>query len=55
MLMEDGSSVKVSDLPTEAILDCIDGGIEVMTGDTKEAVLERLRLELFIREMGLKE
>lgn len=52
----DGSTIKVADLPTWAIHEQLKRPIHTSPPDSAfaEAVRERLCLELFIREMGLR-
>jgi hypothetical protein len=53
-MYEDGRCVKVADLPTQEILDVLAVGVNPLHGESPEAIMERLRLELFIRERGLR-
>lgn len=58
-LDEDGTRIPVAKLPIETIVDLLfDGAVEIENsdggpGDTSENVMERLRIELLIRELSL--
>jgi len=52
----DGWSAPVSQLPTPIILTCLQHGVyhdDVESQITPEDIIERLRIELLIRELGL--
>ena len=57
LVLLDGSECKVAQAPTELICDFIANGFDVFPNATfdKDAGLERLKLELEIRAMGLGE
>lgn len=50
----DGRKVPVAQLPTEEIKETLAEGVEAMGADPVSAIIERLLLELFIRENGLR-
>lgn len=58
-LEEDGTRIPVAKLPIEKIVDLLsDGAVRIDNsdggpGDTSENVIERLRIELLIRELNL--
>ena len=55
---KDGSRTAVADLPTPMIHEILRDGVYVVhkdhPGERTESVVERLQLELFIRERGLR-
>lgn len=56
-IKDDGSLVPVSEMDIADIRSCLDNGLEIhnVDGETPqpEDVMERLRIELLIRELGL--
>lgn len=52
---EDGRQIAVADLPTSEIHEMLRDGIKPLGGDQAPAIIERLRLELFIRERNLRQ
>jgi hypothetical protein len=56
-ITDDGQRTPVADMTTEEIQECLQHGVairEESENTTAEDVMERLRLELFIRERGLR-
>lgn len=55
VIRSDGSSTSVGEMPTAEILDLLANGFAVLPGSqvAPDAMRERMRLELLIREMGL--
>lgn len=49
-----GETVPVSSMTTEEIEGCLADGIKTRDGESIHWVLERLRLELFIRQNNLR-
>jgi hypothetical protein len=51
---DEGRDVPVAQLSTEEIREHLATGVEALGPESVEAIMERLRLELFIRERGLR-
>ncbi len=50
-----GRETKISDLPTDYIVGCLADGVQSQVSSvTETAIRDRLELELFIREKGLR-
>ena len=55
-LFDDGSSLPISQLSNELIAESLADGVESFDPNVPaDAILERLRLEVFIRENNLRE
>lgn len=55
VIRSDGSSTSVAEMPTAEILDLLANGFTALPGSqvAPDAMRERMRLEIMIRELGL--
>jgi hypothetical protein len=51
---DEGRKMPVSEMTTDDIAICLNVGMELLGGESKEAIAKRLQLELEIRNGGLR-